>query len=76
MSTNKIKKHFSNDLGDLIFSIRQKLNLTQKQLAEKIGISVQSVSKLEVKKMGPSSQTIDKVITLARTHKISIRDFS
>lgn len=49
-------------LSDKIILLRKKNNLTQEELAEKLGVSRQSVSKWE---MGNSIPDINKIIQLS-----------
>jgi transcriptional regulator with XRE-family HTH domain len=55
-------------LGSRILYYRQKLRFSQEQLAEKIGVSRQAVSKWEQDAAQPE---IDKLISLARTFSVS-----
>jgi transcriptional regulator with XRE-family HTH domain len=55
-------------LGARIFHYRTKLRLSQEQLAEKIGVSRQAVSKWEQDAAQPE---IDKLISLAQTFSVS-----
>lgn len=49
------------DLGNAIKTLRIKLNMTQSQLAEKIGMSITAVSSLETGKAYPPKATVEKL---------------
>ena len=55
-------------IGEKIASLRSELGLSQEQLAEKLSVSRQSVSKWE---MDTSLPQIDKVIQLCELFKVS-----
>ena len=52
-----------------ILKLRTKYNITQEQLAEKLGVSRQSVQKWE---SGTSMPEIDKIITIAKKFSVSV----
>lgn len=60
VSKSDIDKNWSKILKDS----RLKANLTQEQLAEKIGISVKYISRIEIGKSGIKTQTLIKYINL------------
>lgn len=60
VSKSDIDKNWSKILKDS----RLKANLTQEQLAEKIGISVKYISRIETRKSGIKTQTLIKYINL------------
>ena len=60
VSKSDIDKNWSKMLKDS----RLKANLTQEQLAEKIGISVKYISRIETGKSGIKTQTLIKYINL------------
>ena len=60
VSKSDIDKNWSKILKDS----RLKANLTQEQLAEKIGISVKYISRIETGKSGIKTQTLFKYINL------------
>ena len=60
VSKSDIDKNWSKILKDS----RLKANLTQEQLAEKIGISVKYISRIETGKSGIKTQTLIKYINL------------
>ncbi len=49
------------NLGQSIKSIRKKKNLGQKEIAEKCGISINSLSQIETNSTFPHKQTIEKL---------------
>ena len=55
-------------IGEKIAQLRQNMNISQEQLAEKISVSRQSVSKWEVDQALPQ---IDKVLQLCELFKVS-----
>ena len=59
ISKSEIDKNWSN----ILKSYRLKANLTQEQLAEKVGISVKYISRIETAKSGIKTQTLIKYIT-------------
>lgn len=48
-------------LGNRIYHLRKKAGLTQKQLAEKVGVSYRAISKYELDHVSPSSKTAQKL---------------
>lgn len=60
VSKSDIDKNWSKILKDS----RLKANLTQEQLAEKVGISVKYISRIETGKSGIKTQTLIKYINL------------
>ena len=56
-------------LGDKIYQLRTQVGLSQEELAEKTGVSRQSVSKWET---GASIPELDKLIQLAKTFGITL----
>lgn len=60
VSKSDIDKNWSKILKDSML----KANLTQEQLAEKIGISVKYISRIETGKSGIKTQTLIKYINL------------
>ncbi len=56
-------------LSEKIYTLRRKCGLSQEQLAEKLGVSRQAVSKWE---SGTSSPEIDKLILLSEFFNVSI----
>lgn len=58
ISKSEIDKNWSN----ILKSYRLKANLTQEQLAEKVGISVKYISRIETAKSGIKTQTLIKYI--------------
>lgn len=61
-------KQFLVDMGNRISKRRKELNLTQEQLAEKINLSLQSVSCIE---LGKKVIRSDNLLKLCNTLKIS-----
>ena len=59
-------------LGEKIYKLRTKRSMTQEQLAEKIGVSRQSVSKWETDSAIPD---IEKLKLLAEIFEVSITEF-
>lgn len=49
------------DLGNAIKTLRTKQGMTQTQLAEKIGMSINAVSSLEIGKTYPPKATVEKL---------------
>ncbi len=60
VSKSEIDKNWSN----ILKFYRIKANLTQEQLAEKIGISVKYISRIETGKSGIKTQTLIKYINV------------
>ena len=58
-------------LGEKIYKLRTKRSMTQEQLAEKIGVSRQSVSKWETDSAIPD---IEKLKLLAEIFEVSITE--
>ena len=54
-------KNIKKLLGERIKEIRKSKNLTQEQLAERIGIEIPSLSNIENGKNYPNSETIEKI---------------
>lgn len=59
-------------IGNKIRDYRKKANLTQAQLAEKIGISSKQLSRLEIAKYVPSVSSFLKIIDVL---KIDVKEF-
>ena len=59
------------DVGNLIRKLRTDLNMTQKQPADKLGVSDKAVSKWE---NGTSDPSTSNLIALAKLFKISAED--
>jgi len=57
------------EIANRLFELRKKNNLSQEELAEKIGVSRQAVSKLE---RAESSPDTDNLILLARLYEMSL----
>jgi transcriptional regulator with XRE-family HTH domain len=49
------------DLGSAIRILRQKQNMTQAQLAERVGISINAVSSMETGKSFPPKATVERL---------------
>ena len=58
------KSDIDKNLSKILKDSRLKANLTQEQLAEKIGISVKYISRIETGKSGIKTQTLIKYINL------------
>lgn len=56
----------------LIFILRKRLGLTQKQLAEVAGISRISIARCELGISFPSQSSMKKIIDLAKKHDINV----
>lgn len=56
-----IFSHLSDDLGKRIQDERKKLNLTQAQLADKVGISHTQLARYEIKGAQPSADVLAKL---------------
>lgn len=52
-SSGTIDIHFQ-EVGNIVFAIRNRMGLTQKQLAKKMGVSQAYIAKLETRKEPPS----------------------
>ncbi|MBR1942878.1 helix-turn-helix transcriptional regulator [bacterium] len=65
-----VKKFYKN-LGKRIKVLRENANLTQEQLAEKTGLSIDFIGKIEVNLKHPSIKTLLK---FAEVFEISISD--
>jgi len=65
-----VKKFYKN-LGKKIKILRENANLTQEQLAEKTGLSIDFIGKIEVNLKYPSIKTLLK---FAEVFEISISD--
>ena len=61
----------SQTLGERIASLRKKAGLTQEELAEKLGISPQAVSKWE---NGTSDPSTSNLFALAKLYGISVEE--
>lgn len=61
MSFGEFMKNIKKLLGERIKEIRKSKNLTQEQLAERIGIEIPSLSNIENGKNYPNSETIEKI---------------
>lgn len=53
-----------NLLGKRIQEIRKSKNITQERLAELVGIDTSSISNIENGKYYPSSENLDKILTI------------
>ena len=63
-------------IGENIKNIRKKANLSQKALAEKLGVSQQMIAQYEKGKRQPKIETIDKIATALGVRIVDItRDF-
>lgn len=63
-------------IGENIKNIRKKANLSQKALAEKLGVSQQMIAQYEKGKRHPKIETIDKIATALGVRIVDItRDF-
>ncbi len=60
-----------NKFGELICKLRKEMNLTQKELADKINISDKAISRWETGKNFP---TIEMLYTISKFFKISFQD--
>lgn len=58
------KSDIDKNWGEILKNHRLKLGLTQEDLAEKIGISVKYISKIETGKSGIKTQTLIKYINI------------
>lgn len=72
----ELKKNYDNlelkyKIIDLLINYRQKHNLTQKELAEKIGVKQQAISRFEKGLVNPRIDFIQKILT-ATDKKINI----
>lgn len=71
MERKKIKNELLKALSKTIKSKRQKLNLTQEELAEKSGFHVNYIGGIERAQRNPS---IDSLVRIARALGISPKD--
>ena len=69
-------KHFGKDFENMtletanrLFELRKKHNLSQEELAEKLGVSRQAVSKWERSEASPDT---DNLIALAKIYELSL----
>ena len=60
------------DLGLRLKELRQQANLTQSQLANKVGITRQALSSYELGKRMPSAETLSKLSSVLNTDLIEI----
>ncbi len=60
-----------NKFGELIYKLRKEMNLTQKELADKINISDKAISRWETGKNFP---TIEMLYTISKFFKIPFQD--
>ena len=62
--------------GNRVLEIRNKLGLTQVELAHKLGITQPTISQYELQKANPSFETCRKIVKLANAKgiKINIED--
>ncbi|WP_353989347.1 helix-turn-helix transcriptional regulator [Pediococcus argentinicus] len=63
----------NNDLGEQIKILRNKVGLTQEQLAENSGLSVNYISKIE--RTNSQNVSIKSLIAISEALKINIVDF-
>lgn len=69
--------NFINDFATNVRTIRKKLdNMSQEQLAEKVGVSIQTISSIENGKHYPSYNVLLKLANALQTHpaKLMIGD--
>lgn len=53
--------NINGEIADLIISLRNEMNITQEQLAEKSGVSQANISKIENGKYMPSIKVIKRI---------------
>lgn len=59
-------------VAELLISLRKQLNLTQKELGNKVGMSQPQIARLESGRFSPSLKTLVKIATLAG-YKLEIK---
>ena len=52
---------FANEIATLLIGYRMKHSLTQKQLAERLGLTVPEVSRLEHGRHNPNTRTVERI---------------
>lgn len=70
-NSEETKKNLKN-FGSRIQELRKKNNLTQSELAEKIGLSTNFIGMVE---RGKRNTSVDKIFKLAKTFNISLAQF-
>ena len=61
------------NLGNKIMSLRKKNNLSQEELAEKVGVTRQTISKWELEETAPD---INQAVILSKIFKVSLDDLT
>lgn len=70
-NSEETKKNLNN-FGSRIQELRKKNNLTQSELAEKIGLSTNFIGMVE---RGERNTSVDKIFKLAKAFNISLAQF-
>lgn len=63
------------DYSKLIKEMREKMILSQAELAELLGVSFASVNRWEMGHHAPTIKSKRKIVALCKKHKIKIEDF-
>ena len=63
------------DYSKLIKELREKMILSQAELAELLGVSFASVNRWEMSHHEPTIKSKRKIVALCKKHKIKIEDF-
>lgn len=63
------------DYSKLIKELREKLILSQAELAELLGVSFASVNRWEMGHHEPTIKSKREIVALCKKHKIKIEDF-
>ncbi len=71
INSEETKKNLKN-FGSRIQELRKKNNLTQSELAEKIGLSTNFIGMVE---RGERNTSVDKIFKLAKAFNISLAQF-
>ncbi len=67
--------NIKNGFGKKIKELRQRLDLTQEQFAEKIGISAKSLSQIELGKNFVSAEVLEAICSNMQVNPKSLFDF-
>jgi len=66
---------FQKKFGARVKELRKRIGLTQENLAEKLGIGVRSLGKIETGNSFPSCETLEKLIIALNTTNTELFDF-
>lgn len=74
IGVEETERKMQDHMGDIVRRLRQKLGLTQEELAHELGITVGTVNRWENGRFRPSKLARSTILEFARKHGITLEE--